>query len=106
MGRLCPQPLAEVRLFTIVDLSGVHSINLCYCRCQGVPEHCIQLLHQGWFPALMKLPKTAFTFDFLNTFRLVNLHSKTALYDFWLAILHKTNNPGTRDTKVNIVIVT
>ena len=54
----------------------------------------------------MKLPKTAFTFDFLNTFHLVNLHLKTALYDFWLAILHKTDNPGTRDTKVNIVIVT
>ena len=106
MGCPCPQPLAEIRSFTVVNLSGVHSINLCYCGCQGAPECRIQLLCQGWFPVSMKLPETAFTFDFLNTFHLVNLHSKTALYNFWLAILHKTNNPSTRDTKVNIVIVT
>lgn len=105
-GLPCPQPLAEIKSFTVVDLSGVHSIDLCYCGCQGAPERRIQLLRQGWFPASMKLPETAFTFDFLNTFHLVNLQSKTALYDFWLAILHKTDNAGTRDTNVIIITAT
>ena len=30
--RPCPQPLAEIRSFTVVNLSGVHSIDICYCK--------------------------------------------------------------------------
>lgn len=103
-GLPCPRPLAEVKNFTVVDLSGVHSVHLSYCGCLGSPERRVQLLRQAWFPASMKTPETAFTFDLLNTFHLLNLQSKTALYDFWNAIRHKSDNSGTRETKVSMLI--
>ena len=99
-GLPCSCPLAEVHNFTVVDVSGIHSVHLCYCRCQSAPEWCIQLLWHGWFPASMKSPETAFTFDFLNTSHLLNLQSKTTLYNFWLAIYHKSDNVGTKELMV------
>ena len=89
----------EVKLF-MVDVSGVHSVHLFFCGCQHAPEHCIQLLQHCWFPASMKWPKTAITFNFLNTYHLLNLQFKMVLYNFWLSIHHKTDNPGIVDIKV------
>ena len=60
-GLPCPHPLTKVNNFTVVDMSGVHSVHLCYCGCQSAPERHIQLLRHGWFPASMKLPETTFT---------------------------------------------
>ena len=107
-GLPCPQPLAEINNFTVVDVSSIHSVHLCYCGCQSAPEQCIQLLRHGWFPALMKSPESTFTFDFLNTFHLLNLQSKIALYNFWLAISHKSDNTGTRELVVHspLIVVT
>ena len=39
-GLPCPQPLAEINNFTMVDVSGIHSVHLCYCGCQSAPEQC------------------------------------------------------------------
>ena len=103
-GLPCPQPMAEVKSFTVVHLTGVHSIHLCYCSCRGAPEQCIQLLRLGWFPASLKSPETAFTFDLLNTFHILNLQSKIVLFDFWNAIRHKTDNVGTKDIKVILLL--
>lgn len=94
--------MAELKTFTVVNLTGVHSVYLFYCGCQGAPERRIQLLHVGWFAALMKSPETAFTFNFLNTFHLLNLQSKAALFGFWNAIRHKTDNTDTGNTKVSL----
>ena len=86
-GLPCPHPLAKVHNFTAVDVSSVHSVHLCYCGCQSAPEQCIQLLWHGWFPASMKSPETAFTFDFLNTFHLLNLQSKLHYMTFGLPFI-------------------
>lgn len=96
--------MAEVKSFTVVHLTGIHSIHLCYCGCRGAPERRIQLLRLGWFPASLKSPETAFTFDLLNTFHILNLQSKIALFDFWNAIRHKTDNVGTKDIKVILLL--
>jgi hypothetical protein len=45
-----------------------------------------------WFPATFNRPKTAFTFDCLDTFHELTLQGKTPVYDFYHMILHKTDN--------------
>ena len=97
--------MAEIKKFMVVDLSSVHTIHVTFCGCRDSPEHHIQLLCQGWFPALTISPKTAFTFDVLNTFHLLNLQSKTALYDFLLAIHHKSDNLDIKQTKVTFITI-
>ena len=61
----------------------------------GVPrEHYRQLLRMRWYPASFNRPKTAFTFDLLETYHKVTLQGKLNLYDFYHAIMHKTDNQG------------
>ena len=47
-----------------------------------------------WYPASFNRPKTAFTFDILETYHKVTLQGKLNLYDFYHAIMHKTDNQG------------
>jgi hypothetical protein len=52
----------------------------------------MQLFRQRWLPATWNAPRTVFTFEFLNTFHLLNLQSKCNLYDYYHATLRQTNN--------------
>ena len=47
-----------------------------------------------WYPASFNRPRTAFTFDLLETYHKVTLQGKLNLYDFYLAIMQKTDNQG------------
>lgn len=42
----------------------------------------------------MERPNSAFTFDVLNTFQLLNLQGKLSAHDFYQALVHKTDNLG------------
>lgn len=50
-----------------------------------------------------KLPN-AFTFNFINTFHLVNLQAQTSLYDFLSAIYHKSDGLGVVGIPVSIIL--
>ena len=47
-----------------------------------------------WYPASFNRPRTVFTFDLLETYHKVTLQGKLNLYDFYLAIMQKTDNQG------------
>jgi hypothetical protein len=47
-----------------------------------------------WYPASFNRPKTAFTFDLLETYHKVTLQGKLNLFDFYHAIMHKSDNQG------------
>jgi hypothetical protein len=61
-----------------------------------------QLLRARWFPATFDRPRTAFTFDCLDTFHELTLQGKTPLYDFYYMVLHKTDNLGIRKPIVSL----
>lgn len=61
-----------------------------------------QLLRARWFPATFTRPRTAFTFDCLDTFHLLTLQGKTSLYDFYHTVLHKTDNMELQKPVVSI----
>jgi hypothetical protein len=95
-GWSCPQSFSTMKNFVVIDLSGVHKITVSFCGCvsaetkENIP-HRTQLLRHTWFPATTLDPHTAFTFDLLNTFQLLNLQSKISAHDFWNTIANKTS---------------
>ncbi|KIL55518.1 hypothetical protein M378DRAFT_188665 [Amanita muscaria Koide BX008] len=95
-GRPCPCPVAGPSDFVVIHTNGAHHVNvdLCDCGSQGSqPPHArVQLLRMGWFPATFERPKTTFTFELLRLFHNVMLQGKTTLYDFYHAILQRTDN--------------
>lgn len=93
-------PNTNIDKFVVVDTSGQHTIDLSYCRCVGAADRHIQLLRISWFPASIDRPRTAYTFDVLNSFQLVNLQGKLSLYDFYLSLVHKSDNMDSSDIKV------
>ena len=85
-GQHCPHPENPIKDFTVVDVSGIHTITLRFCACPGAPHARYQLLQSSWFPSSLDRPHTAFTFDVLDTFQLLNLQGKLSAYDFYYSL--------------------
>jgi hypothetical protein len=101
LGQHCPHPEHPINDFTIVDVNGIHTITLRFCACPGAPHARYQLLQSSWFPASLDRPRTAFTFDVLDTFQLLNLQGKLSAYDFYYSLDHKTDNTGVHAVQVS-----
>lgn len=95
-GDVCPAD-SPYRQLTIIDINGWHKVRVRFCKCGagGIShEHYRQLLRMEWYPASFNRPKTAFTFDLLETYHKVTLQGKLNLYDFYHAIVQKSDNQG------------
>jgi CxC2 like cysteine cluster associated with KDZ transposases len=79
-------------IITVVDRSGVHEIGVNWCSCPDAPEHDMQLMMAGLFPATFRNPKTAFTFRVLEDFHLDNLECKTTPSQFFSRLRRLTND--------------
>lgn len=90
----CPFPALKSTNFEILDLSGQHTISVYFCGCFGALHEHVQLLWTEWFPASISQPNSAFTFDMLDTFQLINLQGKLSAYNFYQSLIHKTDNLG------------
>lgn len=99
-GERCPSPRFIMEGFTVVDLGGIHVVAVVFCGCVGAPKNDIQLLRVRWFPGTIKDPRSAYTFDTLNTYHLLNLQGKLSLHDFYHSIRHKCDNAGVHELKV------
>ena len=60
------------RRFTVVDITGVHSVQLSMCNCEEAEAEPLQLLSLGLYPASTTLPRTAFMFHMLDDFLVAN----------------------------------
>lgn len=79
-------------IITAIDRSGVHEIGVRWCCCPEAPEHEMQLMTAGLFPATFRNPKTAFTFQVLRDFHLDNLECKTTPSQFFSRLRRLTND--------------
>ncbi|KIJ16596.1 hypothetical protein PAXINDRAFT_75122 [Paxillus involutus ATCC 200175] len=70
-------------LLTVVDISGIHITAICPCKCPQQSPFRAQLLQIGLYPATQKSPRTAFTFQLLESFRLMNLECKVTAMSFY-----------------------
>ena len=104
-GDPCPVPGDFVKDFTVVDITGVHCINIQFCGCYKTPggsHNRIQLLRAHLLPPTHIRPTSAFTFDVLDTFHLLTLQGKLNAYDFYLSLVRKTDNTGIRVINVSL----
>ena len=86
----------DTQRMRVVDLSGHHVVCVRFCKCSksGFLENYRQFLRTDWYPATVRRPQTAFTFDLLDTYHKISLQGKLNLYDFYNAIMQKTDNHG------------
>jgi len=93
----CLSSGSTTQTILVIDVNGVHHLNIQFCTCtedvQWIAKY-RQLLRVGWYPASFERPKTAFTFNVLDTFHKIALQEKLNLYDFYSSILQKTDNCG------------
>jgi hypothetical protein len=82
-GTLC-RMRQRVQKFTVIDVTGFHELPVEFCACTGsnFTAMDIQLFTFKLFAASMIAPKTAFTFQVLEQFRMLNLEGKTSAYTF------------------------
>jgi hypothetical protein len=54
-----------------------------------------------WYPASFDHPRTAFSFDLLDTYHKLTLQGKLNLFDFYHVIMQKSDNQGRSKTMVS-----
>ena len=89
----------------VIHLNGAHRVDVQFCTCKQTPnwvENYRQLLRVGWYPASFERPRTAFTFDLLDTYHKLTLQGKLNLYDFYSSVMQRTNNCGQRKEVVSL----
>ncbi|KAF8065986.1 hypothetical protein FPV67DRAFT_1692449 [Lyophyllum atratum] len=95
-GERCINPLAAAEDgFVVVHTNGIHTIGLNYCNCLNHPARNIQLLRSRFYPATTIFPKTAATFEVLETFQLLSFMSKASAFEFYQTLVRRTDNTGT-----------
>lgn len=94
-GAQCPNTFfkSSTTLMTVFHANGWHKVPIGYCAC-GTTTKRLQLLAAALYPASVTDPKTAFTFEFLNTFHILTLQGKLTLYDYYTAVTRLTDNMG------------
>lgn len=103
-GAKCPNPRNDKPIkFTIAHTNGIHATKVVFCGCPSSSEKIIdQLMLSRLFPASMKDPRTAFTFDVLRDFHLHTLESKKSAYDYSEALRRLTDNSFPTQVPVRI----
>jgi len=95
-GSSCPIESPSQDL-TVIDMNGWHKVRVRFCTCDAntpLHERYRQLLHMCWYPASFSRPRTAFSFDLLETYHKLTLQGKLNLYNFYLTIMQKSDNQG------------
>ncbi|KAF8804837.1 hypothetical protein BYT27DRAFT_7225178 [Phlegmacium glaucopus] len=86
--------------FTVISAHGIQSIRLDFCGCgKSSQDHIIQLLQARLFPATIKYPKTAATFDCLETCKKLSYVSKISAFEFYHMASRLTDDTRTKTPK-------
>ncbi|EIM79073.1 uncharacterized protein STEHIDRAFT_69945, partial [Stereum hirsutum FP-91666 SS1] len=99
-GDDCAHPHPQCTL-TILDITGVHQINVQFCDCANVgsSRYYIQMMRAGWWPASLERPRTGFTFRLLQQFHALTLIAKTNAYDYYRSLMKITDGSGVHHHK-------
>jgi hypothetical protein len=90
----------------IVSSTGIFRRSIRWCHCAKSPAQYVQLLLRAkLFPASFKNPKTAFTFEVLDHFRLDALECKTAVMNFMSKLQRMTNEAFPSCVPVSLPII-
>ena len=91
--------------FTVINAHGIQSVRIDFCGCgKSSQDHVIQLLRARLFPATIKYPKTAATFDCLETFEKLSYVSKISAFEFYQTASRLTDDTGTKTPKASLFL--
>ncbi|KAJ7016855.1 hypothetical protein C8F04DRAFT_1215328 [Mycena alexandri] len=93
-GYACPTAHAADKDFTVIDVTGVHTVRLNFCECDSRILHRQQLMHVRLWPATVKNPQTCATFAVIRLFQTLNCLGKVSAHDFVRTLELLTNNDG------------
>ena len=88
-----------------VDGTGVHQRRVQWCICPNSPEPHIQLFHMRLFPASIRRPSTAFTFNVLDEFYIEAMQNKTSAQGFFSKLCRMTSNAFPSSIPVSLPIL-
>ncbi|KAJ7318568.1 hypothetical protein DFH08DRAFT_1036369 [Mycena albidolilacea] len=77
-GYSCDNPWKAHQDFVVIDVTGVHNVNVNYCLCDSKIERWQQLMRVCWWPGTVRDPKTCAMFavvsvhDFLRSLELLS----------------------------------
>ncbi|KAJ7664818.1 hypothetical protein B0H17DRAFT_1211182 [Mycena rosella] len=93
-GLPCDFPKPEERLMVVMDVTGVHTLQYRYCKCerQQGKSTLHQVLDNGWYPATITDPDTCATFAVLDHFRLLNVVGNVNVHDY-VGVLERLTDP-------------
>ncbi|KIK76360.1 hypothetical protein PAXRUDRAFT_170176, partial [Paxillus rubicundulus Ve08.2h10] len=77
---------------TLVDVTGVHLLWVCYCICPTSQQFHMQLLESGLLSATIDQLRTAFSFSVLNDFIHNNLECGTSASNYYNKLQRITSN--------------
>ncbi|KAJ3760795.1 hypothetical protein EV360DRAFT_39088, partial [Lentinula raphanica] len=89
-GSRCSK-VTEPLLVNLVDVNGIHATRVSFCQCMGHSKW-RQLFDANFFPATIDQPQTAFTFELLRHWMILNLQSKITAHHFIAALRRQTDN--------------
>jgi hypothetical protein len=82
--------LKDKDVVIVIDVSGVHKIQVLPCRCPNALTLEHQYLEMGFFPTSFLVIKSVVTFSTLEDQHLDNLECKTAVLKYWNKVQRKT----------------
>ncbi len=105
-----PQPF-DFRFYTdeeilLVDVTGVQIHEVGWCNCSNHLTKPYQLLQSGLFPATMKSPQTAFSFQLLDGFYLDVMECHTSAMSVYAKLRHLTDNVNPESVPVIYFFIT
>lgn len=76
----------------VTHINGIQRVRVIYCHCAGHPPHLTQLMRAELFPATVKHPASACTFEVLKRFHLLKIQSKIPAYEYFETLKRYTDN--------------
>ncbi|KAJ7900557.1 hypothetical protein B0H14DRAFT_3752784 [Mycena olivaceomarginata] len=86
--------IQAIMTFTVINLTGIHSVDVNFCNCDSNVERRQQLMRVCWWPATARDPQTCTTFGVLRLFQILNCLGKVSAHDFLRSLELLTNNDG------------
>ncbi|KAJ7883496.1 hypothetical protein B0H14DRAFT_2339593 [Mycena olivaceomarginata] len=91
-GYGCPTAVKSHKGFVVIDVTGVHNVDVNFCNCDGRVERRQQLMRVCWWPATARDPQTCATFAVVRLFQTLNCLGKVLAHDFLRSLELLTNN--------------
>ncbi|KAJ7207760.1 hypothetical protein B0H12DRAFT_1034419, partial [Mycena haematopus] len=94
VGYGCPNAVKANKGFVVLDVTGVHNVDVNFCHCDGRLERRQQLMRVCWWPATARDPQTCATLAVVRLFQTLNCLGKVSAHDFLRSLELLTNGDG------------